>query len=278
MLRASLAAAPPPTDLPELISVTDERLPCGAGDIPIRRYMPKGEVRGICVYFHAGGWVIGDLDTADALCRRLAAGAACELISVDYRLAPEHPYPAAVDDAFSVLNWASTLNREPIVVAGESSGGNLAAACTIRARREKSPPIAGQFLVYPVMDHDFTTPSYRELGHRNYLLSEADMRWFWDQYCPPSISRDNPLISPLRVDSAAGLPPALIYVAELDPLRDEGLAYAARLAADGVEVHSRCDEGMLHGYLSVAGSIPVANQAVRQAGEWIKKCIRGAAV
>ena len=277
MLRTSLAAAPPATDVPQVASVGDETVPGRAGGIPIRRYRPRGNIEGVCLYFHAGGWVIGDLDTGDALCRRLAAGAGCEVVSVDYRLAPENPYPAALNDAIDVLNWAGAATDEPLVVAGESAGGNLAAAAAIWAHRSQTPALAGQFLAYPVTDHDFSTASYREVGGLDYLLSAADMRWFWDHYCPADVNRDDPLVSPLRLDSAAGLAPALIFVAEFDPLRDEGLAYAQRLCDDGVAVQRRCDQGMLHGYLSAAGSVPVAAEAVAQAAQWIKRQIATAA-
>lgn len=277
MLRTSLAAAPPQTDLPDMASVSDETVPGRDCGIPVRRYRPPGQIKGLCIYFHAGGWVIGDLDTGDALCRRLAAGAGCEVLSVDYRLAPENPCPAALHDAIDVLQWAATVTAEPLVLAGESAGGNLAATAAIWARQRRHPTLAGQFLAYPVTDHDFSTASYREVGGLNYLLSEADMRWFWDHYCPPAVDRNDPLVSPLRIDSAAGLAPALIYVAELDPLRDEGLAYAQRLGDDGVDVQCRCDQGMLHGYLSAAGSVAVAAAAVEQAAHWIKRQIEATA-
>ena len=270
MLRSSLVAAAPQTDLPPMASVTDETVAGRACPIAIRRYKAEGNTRGACLYFHAGGWVIGDLDTADPLCRRLAALAGCEIVSVDYRLAPEHPFPAALDDACDVLDWAAAEFSGPMVVAGESAGGNLAASCAIRARDGQGPAIAGQFLAYPITDHDFGTGSYREVGACNYLLSEADMRWFWDHYCPPSVDRMDPLVSPLRVENTAALPPALVYVTELDPLRDEGLSYAEHLAAGGVEVTVRRDGGMLHGYLSAAGAIEVAAEAVTQAGTWIR--------
>lgn len=278
MLRAGLSAAPPQADLPELASISDETIPGPAGPIPIRCYVPHEEVAGTCVYFHAGGWVIGDIQMSDALCRRLAAGAGCELISVGYRLAPEHPYPAPLDDAFAALQWASAQKDGPLVVAGESAGANLAAACAIRARSAGIPPLVAQFLAYPVTDHDFTTESYRDIGGGHFLLSTADMMWFWDQYCPPAVDRTDQLVSPLRMADAEGLPPALIYVAELDPLRDEGLAYASRLAAAGVSVATRNDAGVLHGYLSAAGAIPVAAEAVRDAARWIKAQIRRARV
>jgi acetyl esterase len=278
MLRSGLAAAPPQQDLPELAWVRNETIPGPAGRLPIRRHRPRGEVVGTCVYFHAGGWVIGDIEMSDPLCRRLAAGAGCEVVSVDYRLAPEYPYPAPLDDAFAALEWvaAQNQNRGPLIVAGESAGGNLAAACAIRSRAAGAPKLAGQFLAYPVTDHDFTTRSHREIGPRNLLLSTADMKWFWDQYCPPHVDRADPLLSPLRVANPAELPPALIYVAELDPLRDEGLAYASRLARAGVAVRTRNDSGMLHGYLSAAGAVPLAAEAVNEAAGWIKERIREA--
>lgn len=271
MLRASLAAAPPPSGLPVLAAVIDETITGPNGPIPIRRYIPAGQAVGTCVYFHAGGWVIGDLDFSDATCRRIVGAAKAELISVDYRLAPEHPYPQPLDDAFAALEWAARERTGPLVVMGESAGANLAAACAIRARATGGPTLAGQCLAYPVTDHGFDTPSYRELGDKNWLLSTSDMRWFWDHYCPPGIDRTNPLLSPLRVASATGLPPAMILVGELDPLRDEGLAYAAKLQAGGVATETRCDPAMVHGYLGAAGAIPLAAEALAQLANWIRQ-------
>ncbi len=270
MLRASLAAAPPPAGLPELAEVVNESIFAPHGVIAIRRYVPRGTRTGTIVYFHAGGWVIGDLDFADATCRRLAGATSAELISVDYRLAPEHPFPQPLDDAFAALQWAAAEKPGPLVVMGESAGANLAAACAILARG-KGPALAGQCLVYPVTDHDFGTASYTELGAKNWLLSTADMRWFWDHYAPPGIDRSNPLLSPLRVENAAGLPPAMLITGALDPLRDEVLAYAAKLQMAGVPVVSRCDEGMLHGYLGAAGAVPVAAAALAQMAGWIRE-------
>jgi acetyl esterase len=152
---------------------------------------------------------------------------------------------------------------------GESAGANLAAACVIRAREAGGPALSGQCLAYPVTDHNFETGSYREFGDKNWLLSAADMRWFWNHYCPPGTDRTNPLLSPLRVQNAAGLPPAIIVAGELDPLRDEGLDYAAKLRAAAVPVITRCDPGMLHGYLGAAGAIPLAAEALAQIAAWI---------
>ncbi len=268
-LRATLAAAPKPTDLPALAEVVDETVSGPNGPVPVRRYVPA-DARGTCVYFHSGGWVIGDLDFADTTCRRLAGAIGCELISVDYRLAPEHPYPQPLDDCWAVVEWVAANRPGPLALIGESAGGNLAAACAIRARNAGGPAIAGQFLAYPVTDHDFGTVSYREVGERNWLLSTADMRWFWDQYCPATIDRTDPLLSPLRLADPSGLPPTLVYVAELDPLRDEGLAFARRLHVAGVPVSTRCDFGMLHGYLVAAGAVPQVAEALEKAAAWLR--------
>ncbi|WP_298287038.1 alpha/beta hydrolase [Novosphingobium sp.] len=277
MLRAALAAAPPPAGLPELAEVIDIDIAGPAGPIALCCYKPLGASHGTCVYFHAGGWVIGDLDLSDATCRRMAAAAGCQVVSVDYRLAPENPFPAPLVDAYAALQWASRELPGPLVVMGESAGGNLAAACAIKARDAGGPALAGQFLSCPVADHNCDTVSYRELGHRNWLLSTADMLWFWDHYCPDADRRSDPLASPLRVADAKNLPPALIHVAELDPLRDDGLAYAHLLASAGVAVSTRCDHSMLHGYLSAAGAIPQVAEALAQAAEWIRRRLVAAA-
>jgi len=276
MLRASLAASPLPVGLPDLAAVVNETIPGPGGAIPIRRYVPSSATPGTIVYFHAGGWVIGDLDFSDATCRRVAGLTQAEIISVDYRLAPEHPFPAPLDDAFAALQWAVGRKPAPLLVMGESAGANLAAACTILAR-EKGLALAGQCLAYPVTDHDFETASYREIGAKNWLLSTADMRWFWDHFAPPDIDRSNPLLSPLRLPNAAGLPPAIIVTGALDPLRDEALAYAAKLQAAGVPTVTRCDDAMLHGYLSAAGAVPLAAEALRQIAGWIHEQLQNAA-
>lgn len=270
MLRASVAAAPKPTDLPELAEVIDAAIAGPHGDIPIRRYRPQGEVLGTCAYLHAGGWMIGDIDFADATCRRLAGATQAEIVSIEYCKAPEHPYPQPLDDAWAAIEWIAANRSGPLLLIGESAGGNLAAACAIRARDAGGPAIVGQFLAYPVTDHDFETESYREIGGRNWLLSTADMRWYWDNYCPPATDRRQAEISPLRVADAAGLPPALIVVGELDPLRSEALAYADKLAAAGVAVRTRRDPDMLHGYLGAAAAIPLAAAAMAEAAGWIR--------
>jgi acetyl esterase len=270
MLQAATAAAPAPSDLPELTKVWNHEIAGPHGAIPLRVYEPKAAQGGTVVYFHSGGWVIGDINTADATCRRLAGAARCRVVSVNYRLAPEHPFPQPLDDAFASLEWAANEWPERLVVAGESSGGNLAAACAIRSREAGGPALVGQWLAYPVVDHDFSTGSYQDIGPRNWLLSTADMQWFWNHYCPAGIDRTNPEVSPLRVGTVQGLPPAMVVLGELDPLRDEGLAYVARLASAGVSVASRCDAGMVHGYIGGAGAIPAAAEALRTSGDWIR--------
>lgn len=269
MFQASIAAAPPPTDLPDLARVEDHIVDGPNGAVSVRIYTPHGAV-GTLVYFHSGGWVIGDIASADSTCRRLAGRAGCTVVSVEYRKAPEHPFPQPLDDAYAALEWAAADFPGPLVVGGESAGGNLAAACAIRARDTGGPALAGQWLFYPVTDADFGTKSYRDVGDKNWLLSAADMRWFWDHYAPAGVDRAQPLLSPLRVADAAGLPPAMIGVAQFDPLRDEGLAFAAKLAGDGVPVVLRSDPGMLHGYLVAAAAVPAAQEALAESARWIR--------
>jgi acetyl esterase len=269
LLRAGVAAAPKPTDLPNLGCVEDRTIDGPVGPITVRIYRPEGAPLGTCVYFHGGGWVIGDLDMADATCRRLTGQSQCTIISVDYRMAPEYPYPHPLNDCWAAVLWAAQAFPGPLLVAGESAGGNLAAACAIRARDAGGPLLAGQLLAYPVTDHDFSTPSYRQIGERNWLLSTKDMRWFWDHYCPQSVDRSAPEISPQKLKSTRGLAPAMIVLGEYDPLRSEGLAYAAHLADGGVPVEMRCDTAMIHGYLAAASAIPVAAAALADAAQWM---------
>ena len=270
MLRAGIAAMPPAVDLPDLASVENRAIAGPHGPIGLRIYTPPGAALGTCVYFHGGGWVVGDLDQSDATCRRLAGQSQSVVVSVDYRLAPEHPYPQPLDDCWAAVVWAAGHFPGGVLVAGDSAGGNLAAACAIRARDAGGPALAGQVLNYPVTDHDFDTASYRELGDKNWLLSTKDMRWFWDHYCPDGIDRTHAEISPLRVATTAGLAPAMVLVAGLDPLRDEGLAYASHLAAGGVNVTLRSDAGMVHGYLAAAGAVVEAKAALGDVARWMR--------
>jgi acetyl esterase len=242
---------------PALPGVRDLTIP-GATDVPARLYPASGPVAlGTVVYLHGGGWVTGDLEYSDAFCRHLATDAGCAVLSVDYRLAPEHPFPAALDDAWSALEWAGRELTGPLVVAGDSAGGALAAACALRARDGHGPVLAAQLLVYPVLDADLTRPSYESNG-TGLLIGPGEMAWFWDHYVPEKDRRLDPLAAPLRAADAAGLPPAVIVVADLDPLRDEGLAYTERLGAAGVPVRLRHVRGLVHGFLRLTGRVEAA--------------------
>lgn len=266
---------------PEVESVRDIVIPGQAGGIPARVYTPAGASAGIIVYYHGGGWVIGSLDTWDAVCRALAVAAGCRLVSVDYRLAPEHQFPAAVDDAYDALKWvagASALaGGGPLVVAGDSAGGNLAAVSAMRARDSGGPALALQVLVYPVTDHDLDRPSYRHYDGRDFVLNRRDMEWFWDMYAPDPAARANPYASPLRANSLADLPPTYIVTAEHDPLRDEGFAYADRLRVSRVPVEHRHYATQIHAFFSMVNVLNDADKAVSDAGKAIRAAISAAA-
>ena len=213
-----------------------------AGGVPARLYRPSTGTLPVLIYFHGGGWVVGSVAISDNFCRTLANRGRCAVLSVDYRLAPEHRYPAAADDAQRATAWAAShatdlgIDASRIAVGGSSAGGNLAAVVGLRSR-ERGPAIRAQLLHVPVVDHDFTTGSYRTYA-TGHGLTRAGMRWFWGHYLPSETRRDEPDASPLRARDLAGLPPALLVAAECDPLRDEGRAYAARLRDAGVAVRA----------------------------------------
>jgi acetyl esterase len=235
---------------PAVARVEQLSIPAAHGPIPARRYRPRpGAPRGVVVYLHGGGWVLGAVEDFDAVCRTLALCSGFDVVSVGYRLAPEHPFPAAVDDACAATAWLARPSGVPVVVMGESAGGNLAAVCAQRAAAEGwAASLALQVLAYPITDHDFDTGSYRLHGD-GHGVGRAEMMWFWDQYVPDRSCRDDPRASPLRAPDLAGLPPAYVIVAGHDPLRDEGVAYAERMIAAGVQVTvQRCDD-MPHGFL-----------------------------
>jgi acetyl esterase/lipase len=253
-LRAGAAAAAGPKR--PLLAVDDLAIPGPAGTIPARLYAPPGvglEQRRLVVYFHGGGWVLGDLDTHDSVCRFLAAGTAAAVLSVDYRLAPEHPFPAAAEDCFAAFRWAAAENArlgiDPsrIAVAGDSAGGNLAAAVSLLARDAGGPSPAMQALIYPVTDAVGGHLS-RDTFADGFLLTRAEMEWFEDHYLPPGADRADPRVSVLRAANLAGLPPAYVTTAGFDPLRDEGEDYAARMREAGVTVAMRRHPGLIHGF------------------------------
>ena len=243
-----------------------------AGGIPVRVYTPENATAPApaVVYFHGGGWVLCSLDTHDVICRAIARRAGAVVVSVDYRLAPEHKFPAAIDDCYAATCWtaanAARLGIDParIAVAGDSAGGNLATAVCIKARDERGPAVALQALIYPVADlSGFETASYREFAE-GYRLSQAQMQWFRDQYLARPEDARHPYASPLLAEDLRGLPAALVITAECDPLRDEGTAYARRLEDAGVPVEYKCYAGMVHPFFSMSGAIPQAFDAFEQ--------------
>lgn len=255
-LRDVLVSDDPPDDD---LTVRDLSIPGPDGPempLDVRAYAPPGDGdRPVLVYFHGGGWVRGDLDTHDGLCRLLAEAADCVVVSVDYRRAPEHPFPAPVRDAYAATAWAAehagVVGGDPdrIAVGGDSAGGNLAAAVTLLARERAGPAIDHQVLLYPVTDYDLDTDSYRA-NAEGYLLSRASMRWYWDRYLDDELDGANPYASPLRAPDCSGLPSATVVTAGYDPLRDEGAAYADRLREAGVEVTHADYPGMVHVFAS----------------------------
>jgi acetyl esterase len=262
---------------PDVESVRDIVIPTQAGGMPARLYSPSSSARGLVLYFHGGGWVVGSLDGWDASVRSLAVASGCDVVSVDYRLAPEHVFPAAADDAYDALVWAASpaglAAGRPIVVAGDSAGGNLAAVAALRARDFGGPPVALQVLVYPVVDCDLDRRSYREYDGDEFILNRRDMTWFWDHYTPDPATRVNPYASPLRAPSLAQLPPAYVVTAEHDPLRDEGFAYADRLRAARVPVEHRHFGSQIHAFFTFAGLLDDADKAVSDIGSAIRAAV-----
>ena len=264
---------------PDLESVRDIVIPSRAGGMPARVYSPSSSAPGLVLYFHGGGWVVGSLDGWDASVRGLAVASGCDVVSVDYRLAPEHVFPAAADDAYDALEWAASASGlaggRPIVVAGDSAGGNLAAVSALRARDSGGPPIALQVLVYPVVDYDLDRRSYREYDGDELIVNRRDMIWFWDHYAPDPGTRVNPYASPLRASSLSGLPPVYLVTAEHDPLREEGFAYADRLRAARVPVDHRHFGSQIHGFFTFTGMLDDADKAVAEAGSAIRAAVEG---
>lgn len=247
--------------------VEDRAVPGPGGDIPVRVYSPEAtEPLPAVVFFHGGGWVICDLDSHDGLCRGIANGAGAAVVSVDYRLAPEHRFPAAVDDCFAATCWVAEhagelgIDGSRIAVAGDSAGGNLAAAVSLMARDRGGPALAFQLLVYPCLDPDLATPSHREHAE-GFFLTRSGMRWYWDQYLGSPEDARHPYAAPSRAPDHSGLPPAPVITAQHDPLRDEGEAYAARLAEAGVAATARRYDGMFHGFFSFGAVLDAARAA-----------------
>lgn len=267
------ASTPTP---PEIGAVQELQAEGPVGPIPLRAYRPKGvaattRLPGL-VYFHGGGWVIGDLDTHDVLCRQLANGARCAVYSVDYRLAPEHPFPAAVDDCIAATKFVAGRHQR-IAVGGDSAGGNLAAVVSLLARDAGAPAIAFQALLYPVTDVGAERASYERFAD-GYMLTRVSMRWFIDHYVGSRDAAHDWRASPLRAASLTGLPPALIVTAGFDPLRDEGEAYAQALRDAGVRVDYVCYGGMIHGFVPMGRLIETGNRAVAHVAASLREALR----
>jgi acetyl esterase len=245
-----------------------------ADGVPVRMYRPSADpVLPVIVYFHGGGWTIGSIEQFDPITRQVANAANAIVVSVDYRLAPEHPFPAPLDDCWQALVWAAknaeAFGGDPsrLAVMGDSAGGNLAAVCALLARNAGGPELTRQILVYPVTDCDFDTSSYQENGE-GYLLTAEDMRWFFSCYTAAGTSAATDpsdwRISPLRAPDLSEVAPAVVLTAEFDPLRDEGRAYAARLEGAGVPVVRMPYDGLIHGFFGLSAAFDASRDALQR--------------
>ena len=265
---------------PEPVGAVQERIiPGAAGEMPARIYTPSGHGPfPVLVYFHGGGWVIGNLEAYDATCRALTNAAGCMVVAMEYRLAPEHQFPAAPEDCYAATQWvaanAAAIGGDParLAIGGDSAGGNLTAVVAHMVRDRGGPALRYQLLVYPVTDYHFDTASYRE-NAEGYLLTRDAMVWFWNHYLRSAADGTNPLASPLRAANLHGLPPAMVLTAEFDPLRDEGEAYAARLQEAGVPVTLKRYEGMIHGFFSLGAVFAQGQQAMTDAAAGLRAAL-----
>jgi len=269
LFRDTRPASTPPA--PEIGAVKDLTADGPAGTIPVRLYRPKGvptsTMLPALVFFHGGGWVIGDIETHDVLCRQLTAGAGISVVNVDYRLAPEHKFPAAIDDAWAATRWVAAhaaalgIDAGRLAVGGDSAGGNLAAVVALLARDHGAPSLALQVLVYPVTDVGAESQSYADFAE-GFMLTRDSMRWFIAHYLTGKPDAVDWRLSPLRAPSLARVAPALVVMAGFDPLRDEGDAYARKLREAGVRVDTICYGGMIHGFVPMGRLIETGNRAV----------------
>lgn len=267
-----------PDNLPPLYDIADRSIPGPVGDIPVRVYRPDDSPDlPVLVWFHGGGWVLGDLETGELPCRTMAHRAGCAIVSVEYRLAPESTFPAAYDDCMTALQWVADHTEElgvdpsRIAVGGDSAGGNLAAVAALEAA-ERGLPVVFQLLVYPAVEADFTNLSYTENGN-GYFLTRRGMQWFWDQYTTPE-QRSHPRVAPLANDLASsGLAPAWVFTAEYDPLRDEGRRYAAALEEAGVPVERAHADDMIHGIFGM--TLECGEEVRAQASNALRRAFAG---
>ena len=261
---------------PQVAKVDDRTIPGPDGQVPVRIYTPDGNGPfPVLVWFHGGGWVVGDLDTSDGTARHLAVGANCVVVSVDYRLAPETQFPGPAEDCYAATQWvaqnAASIDGDPsrIAVGGDSAGGNLATVVCLMARDRQGPSLVHQLLVYPVTERDFYTPSYGENAD-GYSLTRDSMRWYWMHYLVDNEDANNPYAAPMMAEDLSGLPPALVITAEYDPLRDEGEAYAHKLEAAGVPTHCTRYDGMMHGFFGAPAVLDKGKQAIDEASRELR--------
>jgi len=264
-----------PEDQEPVARVEPLAIPAGGTEIPARLYAPEAQgPLPVLVHFHGGGWVYLNLDTHDGYCRQLANQAGVAIVAVEYRKAPEQPFPAAVEDCYAALCWvadnAAGLGLDPdrIATIGDSAGGNLAAVTAQMARDQGGPALRAQVLTYPAVDAELASPSIKENAEAP-ILPESALRWFWDHYLGAA-DRLDPRASPLRASSLAGLPAAFVSTAELDPLRDEGEAYADKLEAAGVPVECRRYDGVFHGFMLLGKFIPEARELIADQAAFLK--------
>jgi acetyl esterase len=293
VMRDAFAAMSGQNEGPEVSTVEMREVDGPEGKIPVRVYTPFGsgtkpvggsaapavgeaEPRPGLLFFHGGGFVVCDLDSHDSTCRELATGADCVVVSVDYRLAPEAKFPAAPEDCYAATEWVAKnapslgIDADRIAVAGDSAGGNLAAVVALMCRDRKGPRLIHQLLIYPVTDNRFDTASYKDNGV-GYFLTEQMMRWFWHHYLDSEGDGDNAMASPLRAPDLSLLPSATVLTAQYDPLRDEGRAYAERLAEAGVATTQTNYPGVFHGFFGMSEQIPRARQAIEQVCAELRK-------
>jgi acetyl esterase len=266
---------------PAVANCYDEQVATPDGSqFGVRVLVPAGDVRALVVYYHGGGWVIGTIDEYDAVGRVLANALRTAVVMVDYRLAPEHRYPVAANDAWTALQWAHVRAAEiagghvPLIVMGDSAGGNLAAVVARRAVAEGGPQLAAQVLIYPVTDADLDNGTYTD-PENQLMLTRDSMIWFWDHYVPDPADRMNPDASPLRAADLSGLPPAIVLTAEHDVLREEGEAYAGRLREAGVEVEHKRFPGQMHGFFTMVNVLPSCSEAISYVADQLDSRLGG---
>lgn len=267
---------------PEQVAKSERReIPGPVGRMPVQIYTPAAGKAPfpVLVYFHGGGWTIGDVAGWDSFCRSLCNASGCMVISVDYRLAPEHKFPAGPEDCYAAADWAeknaASIGGDPkrIAVGGDSAGGNLAAVVALMARDRGGPKLAFQLLIYPATDAALDTPSQEQFKDDGYILSKQDMVWFWRHYLRNEDDKENPYACPAEASDLSGLPPALVITAGFDPLRDEGENYAARLQDAGVKCECTRYEGVTHGFVLFGSVLDEARKAVGDMGAALRAAL-----